>query len=219
MKNAKNGSTATPKAPETVLLANQYKIVEYVRTCLSDRVQRVLDGRERGKSFPKLGRYVDRDFTTVHRHHSTAKEQMRLALVAPWMESFRKQVLAGESPDLPEAISSLDYQQVLAAEKLTPEQKQAILDSKHTVATRIEQEVGVSYRAILGVLKEAGRWPLLKDEDIVAAYHQAKGNISKAGRMLGLERTRLMKHLMKLGYTSKQKRGRKRKQESDSASA
>lgn len=139
---------------------------------------------------------------------ASAAEQIRLALEAPWMEAFRKQVLVGKRPPLPPALASLQYQDILGMRSLTEDEVQAILESKETRASATAQNLGIPANAVTGALKYNGHWPPLTDETLIAAFLRAEKTIHGTSRILHVTSYRLRNRLDKLGL--KRKKGRPR---------
>lgn len=207
MKNSKNG-VPTAIAQE-LSPSRRAKIIEYVRAQLADRFRSVLDCRDEGMTFERIGRKLHRDLTTIQHDDTSAMEQLQLALEAPWMNEFRAEVLAGKQPPLPEAILTLNFAEVAAMRMVSPKDTHAILTSTYTLASRIAQEVDVSARAVRGVLKCAGKWPLLRNEDIIAVFERENGNITRTAKALGEDRTRISHRLHMQGIASREKRGKR----------
>lgn len=199
-----------PADPDGIKRPRDIDIIFYVRSQWDTRTRQVVALHERGETFEAIGEVLDCHPTTAHRDWISAQEQLRLAVEAPWMEEFREKVLAGEKPPLPKALVTLYAAGITAMRDLSVKQIQSILESKHTVASRIARDTKVTLRQVLAVLKEHGRWPLIQKESLIVAYHEAGGNITKAAELLGLERTRVYHLLKAMGLRSTDKRFRQK---------
>ncbi len=208
LKNVTNGKL--PVREEALSPKSRATIVEYVRSQMHEWLRHVLQYHDQEMPFPQIARLTKRDLTTVHHDFLTASAQICVALDASWACDFRQAVLREEEPTLPLAIFTLNDLEVKAANALSNAEKAAILRSKHTVASRIAREVGVTQRAVRGFFKhERGQWSILSNEKIVEAYHRTDGNITKAAELLNVKRPRVSVRLRALGLVSRQKRGKR----------
>ena len=120
----KNGVQYPAHASTDTVLSRskEKKLITYIHSQLSEQLKCILALRDQGKTFEEIGQRLQLNFTTVNRHHMTAIDQMRLALQAPWMKAFREEVRTGKRPVLPEAITTLNHQELLAMQELSADQ-------------------------------------------------------------------------------------------------
>ncbi|MSR87382.1 hypothetical protein EXS70_04410 [Candidatus Peribacteria bacterium] len=207
MNNVFNGRTIAKYGVDyDDLSEEQQKIYRYARAQLSSRARHLMLERKKNMNWFALGRKMHRDHSTMQREYATVMEQLGIALEAPWMEGFRDAVLQGEKPPLPEALTSICEEQIVAMRLLTVSQIQAILRSKEKFASGIAENVGVTLRAVLGTLKYYGQWPrgrVLSDDELVEAYHREEGNISEIARQYDVDRTGLLRRYETMGLYGK----------------